>query len=302
MKDLLTPGLSGRPADATASIAERRWSECPVCRSRSSEPYVAFDEVAFVRCQGCPTVFKSFESSSLRAPDFYERGYFHGRRSGRDRRFAHRVRKARRWILSALEHVEARSLLDIGCSFGYVIEAGKRLGLSSAGADISAYAVQVCRARGYRAEVGSLEELPFRDGEFDIAIMKHVLEHTPTPRTALEEVRRVLSPGGAVLIALPNLLYWKGQYRRREHRYFRPDDLGQQHYVYYTRDSLALLLQRAGFEVVLSSKAHYRRKRAGNHLVGRGLESLRFAALASWQALARGLLLQRELFTIAVKR
>jgi SAM-dependent methyltransferase len=286
----------------TSASAIERWTECPVCGSTSSQPYVIFDQVGFVHCDRCPTVFKSFESISIRAPDFYEKAYFHGRRSGRDRRFAHRVRKARRWIASVLEFVDARSLLDIGCSFGYVIEAGKRLGLASAGVDLSAYAVQVCRQRGHRAEVGSLEKLPFSDGEFDAVIMKHVLEHTPTPQTALAEVRRILSPGGAVLIALPNLMYWKGQYRRRDYRYFRPDDLGQQHYVYYTPASLSMLLQRSGLEVVLSSKAHYRRKRAGGRVIRSGLEAIRFAALHGWQALARGLRLQREIFVVALKR
>ena len=105
-----------------------------------------------------------------------------------------------------------------------------------------------------------------------------------------------------MLIALPNLLYWKGQYRRRDYRYFRPDDLGQQHYVYYTPASLIMLLQRSGLEVVLSSKAHYRRKRAGGRVIRSGLEAIRFAALHGWQALARGLRLQREIFVVALKR
>ena len=43
-------------------------------------------------------------------------------------------------------------------------------------------------------------------------------------------------------VAVPDLEYWKGLYRRESYRYFRPDDLGQQHYVYYRRSSLAKLL------------------------------------------------------------
>ena len=152
-----------------------------------------------------------------------------------------------------------KRLLDVGCSLGYVMEAAQRLGLRAAGSDVSSYAVKVCRDRGYRAEVGTLESLPFPPREFDLVMMKHVLEHTPTPQAALAEVKRVLSPGGLVMVLVPSLLYWKGLYRRRTYRYFRPDDLGMQHYVYHTPATLRLQLERAGFEVLAMTKAVFRR-------------------------------------------
>jgi SAM-dependent methyltransferase len=272
--------------------ARRDWPECPVCGGRDSESWVEFEALAFVRCRECGSVWKRFERTALRPPDFYEQDYFHGRRSGRDKRFEHRVKKAMGQLRSAMELCEARSVLDVGCSLGYVIEAGKRLGLEAAGTDLSEYAVRVCRERGHRAEVGELVRLPFRDAEFDIVFMKHVLEHTPEPMRALAEVRRVMRPGGVVVILVPDLAYWKGEHRRRSYRYFRPDDLGQQHYVYYTEESLPRLLGRAGFEVAATSKAVRRRRRPG------ALEPVRHAALAAGNAIARAARLRHELFVI----
>ncbi len=244
-----------RPAAQQTTEARTEWTVCPICGGAPADLFVAFSSLAFVQCHSCQAVYKRFELSQSRPDDFYEKGYFHGRKSGRDRRFAHRVRKASRWLISALQFGEARRLLDVGCSFGYVIEAGRRLGMESAGVDISAYAVEVCRSRGYRAEVGTLEHLPFGPAEFDLVMMKHVLEHTPRPREALSEIRRVTSAGALVLIAVPDLSYWKGMRRRETYRYFRPDDLGQQHFVYYTQAALVRLLEENGFEVVASSKA-----------------------------------------------
>lgn len=275
------------------------WNACPVCDGTVSEPFVAFEQLTFVRCPVCGTVYKRFEAPQLRAADFYEQGYFHGRKSGRDQRFEHRVRKAMDWIRCALElEPGARTLLDVGCSFGYVIEAGRRLGLTAAGTDVSKYAVEICRQRGLRAEAGTLEKLPFGDGELDVVVMKHVLEHTPDPKAALAETRRVLSPGGVALIAVPNLRYWKGQRRRSTYRFFRPDDLGAQHYVYYTDDSLCRLLAGSGFEPIIRSKAFFRRRLASSSWWRRLFEPLRFAVLKTLMAVTG---LRRELFVLARK-
>src|SRR5262249_50171569 len=143
-----------------------RREACPVCSGAHGEVYVAFPEVVFSRCPGCGVVYRSFERADLLPDGFYEKDYFHGRKSGRDRRFEHRVKKAMRQIRDMLRFKPLGRLLDIGCSFGYVIEGGKRLGMQSAGVDLSAYAVDVCKSRGYRAEVGSLESLPFAASEF----------------------------------------------------------------------------------------------------------------------------------------
>jgi SAM-dependent methyltransferase len=277
----------------------RTWLTCPVCLGADATSWVEFDQLAFVRCGDCGVVYKRREAPTLRPPDFYEKAYFHGRKSGRDRRFEHRVRKATAQIRTALQFGSARSMLDVGCSFGYVIEAGKRLGMSAAGVDISQYAVEVCQSRGYRAKAATLEQLPFADGEFDLVMMKHVLEHTPDPRRALAEVRRVLSPNGVTLIAVPDLEYWKGLYQRRGYRYFRPDDLGQQHYVYYTLPSLSRLLGECGFELMAHSKAFFRSIEARKSPLHRVTEALRFAGYDCWQKTARALRMRRELFVIA---
>jgi len=50
---------------------------------------------------------------------------------------------------------------------------------------------------------GNLEHLPFADGTFDITFCLHVLEHVEDDRRAVEELRRVLRPGGRALIMVP---------------------------------------------------------------------------------------------------
>lgn len=267
------------------------WTSCPVCGGATRTTWVEFDELAFGQCSGCGTVYKTRERSDALPTGFYEQGYHDGKRS---RRWEHRVSKAMSQIRAATQHRAASSVLDVGCSVGYVVEAGRRLGLRSAGVDVSQWAVDTAKAKGLDARVGSIEELPCQDGEFDLVVLRHVLEHTPRPRAALQEVRRVLAPHGLVLVLVPDVQYWKGQYQRETYRYFRPDDLGRQHFVYYDDSTLEMLLTGSGFRVLASLKGQ------AAAAVG-GWRRAVSAPVEGWARLARAIRWRRELFFVAGK-
>ena len=272
-------------------------SSCPVCESRARDPWVHFDALHFDRCSGCGTVYRSFELPSVQTSGLYEAPYHTGKRS---RRWAHRVRKAKNQIRSAMHFGDCRSILDVGCSVGYIVEAGSQLKLRSAGMDVSEFAVKTVKERGLDARVGTLERMPFEAGEFDLVMMRHVLEHTPTPIEALQEVRRVLSPRGLVMLMVPDLSYWKGQWLRRTYRYFRPDDLGRQHFVYYHQASMTRLLRDQGFEILARGKGHYRsiENQSGVARIGSAILDAVFRGVFSFASLVR---MRRELYFIARK-
>src|SRR4030042_6572476 len=99
-----------------------QWTACPICQSSRRSVYVSFEQLEFVRWLECTGIYKSRELVGIREDTFYESSYFHGRKSGRDKNFEHRVRKSMRTAAMAMEFTKARSLLDIGCSLGYGIE------------------------------------------------------------------------------------------------------------------------------------------------------------------------------------
>lgn len=287
------------PEPSPTPAAEQRWTHCPVCESEAHTEWVSFPGLSFVRCEDCGVIYKSLEADGLLPADFYEKSYFSGRRSGREKRFDERAEKSRRQLLAVGEVAEPGPTLDLGCSLGYGIEGARRLGVPAAGADLSAFAVERCRERGLRAEVGGLEDLPFEDDEFATVVMRHVLEHTPTPKRALAEVHRVLRPGGGLLVLVPDAGYWKGHRRRETYRYYRPDDLGAQHFVYYDIPTLSRLLEENGFAVKYRSKAIFRRQQAKGGPHKALWELLRWAGLSVVYGLASRLGMRRELFVIA---
>ena len=91
----------------------------------------------------------------------------------------------------------ATSTLDVGCAFGFVVEAERELGLDAQGVDVSQYALDhaALGARGHVRYGNLLHRLPFRAGSFDCVTAFETFEHLPPESVpaALAEVRRVTS-------------------------------------------------------------------------------------------------------------
>ncbi|MEQ1731313.1 MAG: class I SAM-dependent methyltransferase, partial [Vicinamibacterales bacterium] len=98
-----------------------------------------------------------------------------------------------------------RTLLDVGCGSGWFSERAAARGARVVSLDIGlrllAQTARRCRTRPVAADAC---QLPFADGVFDVVVSSECIEHTPAPRTALEEICRVVRPGGAVVVTVPN--------------------------------------------------------------------------------------------------
>jgi SAM-dependent methyltransferase len=166
------------------------------------------------------------------------------------KRLRRRVAKSINQIRDVLNFVDKGPLLDIGCSFGYTICAGERLGLESRGLEYDTEVARHCRSMGYVADTGTMTEMPYKSGEFQIVVMKHVLEHTHHPQMALSEVRRVMRVGGGLFIAVPDARYWKSVRNPYKYHFYNYSCPITGHCIYYTPDTLPRLLKDNGFRVV----------------------------------------------------
>ncbi len=274
------------------------FTACPVCGGAESSHVVGFTELLFVRCLGCGLIYKAEQVSRLGVG--YEEEYFRFNRAKYLERWSHRVRKCRRQLLACLEFApHAKTLLDIGCSAGYVLEAGRREGLAPTGLDLSAFAVGLCRERGYEAVQGSLSQLPLPDAAFDVVTCKHTLEHIEDPMKGVREIARVLRPGGVAFLVVPDAAYWKLTLMPRTGRSFRPDRRGWQHHVYFFERNLEDACRRAGLEPTKTGKDVFRRRLA--HGPRAVWEALRFGFVWAWNRAARATHTAREIQLIARK-
>jgi SAM-dependent methyltransferase len=100
--------------------------------------------------------------------------------------------------------------LEIGCGTGGFLVAAARSGRRVVGVDIAARWLVVARRRladhGLNVPLvaAGVESLPWPDATFDTVVADSVLEHLDDPAAALAECRRVVKPGGALLLWSPN--------------------------------------------------------------------------------------------------
>jgi SAM-dependent methyltransferase len=112
--------------------------------------------------------------------------------------------------------VRGGAALCIGCGEGGELVALRRLGAARVvGVDTDAGRVDHARALattepGIEAHLGDGERLPFSDEVFDFVLCSEVLEHVSDPSRLLEEVARVLRPGGTLYLTFPSFSSVKG--------------------------------------------------------------------------------------------
>jgi SAM-dependent methyltransferase len=121
-------------------------------------------------------------------------------------------------------------LLDVGCGIGDMISFHQ----DSVGVDINQRTVDYCRQRGAEAYVMEPDRLPFAESTFDSLLLDNVLEHIAEPEPLLAEARRVLRPGGRLLVGVPGQRGWDSD----------PD-----HKVHYDEAALVTRMAASGFRI-----------------------------------------------------
>jgi SAM-dependent methyltransferase len=99
-------------------------------------------------------------------------------------------------------------VLDVGCGAAPGLRYLRQRGVTAVGVDVSAAALAAARALAPDAALVrcDLEQpLPFQDGQFDAALLSELVEHIAALPALLADLRRVLHPGGALVLTTPNL-------------------------------------------------------------------------------------------------
>ena len=114
--------------------------------------------------------------------------------------------------LDMLDIADDDAVLDVGCGTGFGTEGLLEFSDDVYGLDQSVHQLEKARAKLDDSSVvftrGDAERLPYRDDRFDVLWSSGSIEYWPNPVRALEEFRRVVKPGGQVLVVGPNYPPW----------------------------------------------------------------------------------------------
>jgi SAM-dependent methyltransferase len=164
-------------------------------------------------------------------------------------------------------------VVDVGCGDGAAMSLAARRnpGHRMVGLDWSAGSLRHARALGLTLVQAGVEPpgLPLADQIADVVIMSELIEHLLDTDSALEEVLRVLRPGGSLLLSTPNLAAWYNRglvalgvqpvFSEVSLRgvYGRPGSQVAGHLHLFTRRALVQLLAARGFDCVQVTGARY---------------------------------------------
>jgi 2-polyprenyl-3-methyl-5-hydroxy-6-metoxy-1,4-benzoquinol methylase len=149
-----------------------------------------------------------------------------------------------------------KRVLDVGCATGYLARALGEQGCRVSGVEFDPAAAKEAAPALEKIVIGDLDkiDLPaeFADSQFDVVVFGDVLEHLRDPLPLVRSVRGMLSPGGSVVISVPNIAHGDVRLSLLQGR-FDYRDLGlldNTHIRFFTRESLRSFLEDAGFIAV----------------------------------------------------
>jgi 2-polyprenyl-3-methyl-5-hydroxy-6-metoxy-1,4-benzoquinol methylase/predicted RNA-binding Zn-ribbon protein involved in translation (DUF1610 family) len=245
-------------ADVEWLVARReRFVEvpCPACGREGGEREWRKYDLDYLRCPDCATVYMSPRP----APDLLEEYYRNSSNyeywnevifpaSEEARRAKLFAPRAERTLDIARRHgARLGALVDVGAGFGTFCEEVVRLGAFERviALEPEPHLAQTCRDKGLETIESPVESAGLARGEVDVVTSFEVLEHLFSPRDFVARCASVLEPGGLIVITCPNVQGFDVQVLREVSA-----TVDAEHVNYLHPDSLAMVLEEAGFEVV----------------------------------------------------
>lgn len=192
--------------------------DCPCCGNPSGVPFVegreldtfrfyarldGFDRVNYVRCPRCGLIYSNprlvYTESTL---EHVSPGHV-ARRLERQAAIQESLRRGKAKKLERIVRLAGTArgrFLDIGCGSGLGLEAASAQGFDCIGTELYPGFVEVCRAKGLRVVPGTVAGLSFPDASCAVVFLDDVLEHLDQPFAYLDEIARVLQPGGILYV------------------------------------------------------------------------------------------------------
>ncbi|MGD9858114.1 MAG: class I SAM-dependent methyltransferase [Planctomycetaceae bacterium] len=246
-RNYLNPQIVDVRAQRRAAV---KLSDCPVCDGRRGIPTFEIHGMRhqLLTCESCGLGRLDPLPSLQEIAEFYPAEYY----GSRGAKFEPLTEAVVRVVGTIHVRTLSRQLspgsriLDVGCGRGVLLGALADRGHEVHGMDVSETAVAGADSRAAIRVAPCLTKVGYPDGHFDQVILWHVLEHLRNPRELLREVRRILKPGGQVIVAVPN--FSSRQARWAGAAWFHLDL--PRHLFHFPVAGLRRLLDRTGFDVI----------------------------------------------------
>jgi dolichol-phosphate mannosyltransferase len=157
----------------------------------------------------------------------------------------------RYWQRSRYKHVTdliagEGPVLDVGCGSSRIIGALPR---GSVAVDILFRKLRYARKFDRPVVQASGFRLPVRDESFSCVLCSQVIEHVPKKSPILDELCRVLKPGGRLVLGTPDYANWQWVWMEKAYGLAAPGGYADEHIAHYTQHELREIFTKRGFVV-----------------------------------------------------
>lgn len=201
------------------------------------------EHLQIVECLSCGLVYANPRwqpETLLAAYEAVEDETYVLERSGREKTFARHLADAELVIGPA----NGRRLLDVGAYIGVFVETAAATGWDAYGVEPSAWAAAEAARHGVPVLHGTLESPELAGRQFDVITMWDVIEHFDDPAAEIERARDLLVPGGWIIVHTMDVESPLARLMGPRWPW-----LMDMHLTYFSRQTLAALVERNGFAV-----------------------------------------------------
>jgi 2-polyprenyl-3-methyl-5-hydroxy-6-metoxy-1,4-benzoquinol methylase len=233
-------------------------NSCPVCESKRFEPFqkirdhfLTKESFQIIRCVNCGFLFTNPRPGPAEIIRYYQSDAYisHAKNSkGWLSVVYEAVRKVslRRKYNLIRQHKSGSTILDIGCGTGEFLNFMKGKGWETTGIEPAreprTYAKETYDLAVFGEE--KLEKLSVNS--FDVITMWHVLEHVHDLNGRIEQIKKILSPDGLLVIAIPNCKSRDAEFYQE---YWAAWDVPR-HLYHFSQQTFSLLMMNHGFEII----------------------------------------------------
>jgi cyclopropane fatty-acyl-phospholipid synthase-like methyltransferase len=214
---------------------------CVACGSKDAQSLGVKNELELLRCRKCATLYTPY-SPWYTSELFYEKYY------------PEQSLAPPAFVQTRLEEITAafspyrreNRLLDIGCGAGGLLLAARKNGWNAQGLDVAEQATEHVRRLGFEVFHGELQQAGFPAQHFDVITAAEIIEHLSEPRLLVQEVARLLRPGGLFWTTTPHARGLSARVLGLKWRCIWPPE----HLQLFSVAGIRALLQDAGFKQI----------------------------------------------------
>jgi SAM-dependent methyltransferase len=221
---------------------EKNLRACVACGSKNASSLGVKNELEIVSCRECRTLYTPY--SPWYSSSYFYLGYY----------LKPEEVETPAFVKQRLEEItgeftpyrQTGRLLDLGCGAGDLLQAARKHGWQAQGIDVSSHATKHVRELGFEVFEGELKDAAFPAAHFDVITAAELLEHIFDPHALVEEVARILRPGGLFWVTTPHARGLSARVLGLKWRCIWPPE----HLQLFSEGGLKALLRDAGFSKI----------------------------------------------------